>query len=100
MSQFQSDVLVLIYDALLIFIESSKPWYSKGEDKVEWLRIDTNRIPTGIVEVDVLINDNGIKHESVMFAGHMGTEIKDGGHTVQPTLGWAIALKPKSNEKW
>ncbi len=61
------------------------------------MRIDIDKIPTGIVEVDVKIDDNGVKYNSVMLAGHMGAEIKNGGDTVQPALGWVMALKPTTS---
>lgn len=64
------------------------------ESNPRWLRIPTDDIPTGIVEVDVKINDHGIEYSSVMMAGHIGAEIKNGGRTVQPALGWVMALKP------
>lgn len=65
----------------------------------KWLRIETSDIPTGIVEVPVKIDDNGNAYNSIMFAGHMGAEIKNEGDTMQPTLGWAIALKPATIEE-
>jgi len=68
------------------------------ESEVNWLRLDSNDIPTGIVEVDVKIDDNGTEYDSIMFAGHMGAEIKKDGCTVQPVLGWSIALKPTEAE--
>lgn len=49
--------------------------------------------------MDVKIDDFGTEYESVMIAGHMGMEIKNEGYTVQPTLGWAIALKPSSTKE-
>lgn len=61
----------------------------------KWLRIETEDIPSGIVEVNVIIDDNGHEYKSVMFAGHVATEINENGTIVQPTLGWAIALKPE-----
>ena len=50
-------------------------------------------IVSGVVYVDVLIDDNGVKHDTVMFAGHLGKEILPDGYTLQPKIGWAIALK-------
>ncbi len=65
----------------------------------EWLPIETDDIPSGIVEVDVKINDqSGVNYNTVMFAGNMGAEIKNGGDTLQPTLGWVMALKSNTNE--
>lgn len=71
----------------------------EDEQLKKWLRIETDDIPTGIVEVTVKIDDNGNEYNSVMFAGHMGAEIKNEGDTLQPTLGWAIALKPAGTEE-
>ncbi|CAL8070651.1 unnamed protein product [Orchesella dallaii] len=59
----------------------------------KWPIIEFGNVPTGIVEVDVKINDNGAEYNSIMFAGHVATEVKDDGCTLQPTLGWAMALK-------
>lgn len=82
------------------FLEPKKLWWKWGSDaeQLDWLRIETSDIPTGIVEVDVKINDNGAEYKSVMLAGHMGAEIQNEGDTVKPTLGWVIALKPDSAE--
>lgn len=59
------------------------------------MRIDTRLIPTGIVEVDVAISDNGSTREGVLYAGHMAMEVKEEGTTLQPTLGWVMAVDPK-----
>jgi hypothetical protein len=62
------------------------------EDKT-WPIIDTDDIPVGVVEVDILIDDNGTEYKSVMFAGHMGKAVLEDGCTLQPKSGWVIALK-------
>ncbi len=92
-------LMVLMFFVLTLLLGPIKSGRSEEENKMKWLCIDTTTIPTGIVEVDVKINDNGAEYDSVMFAGHMGTEIKNEGDTVQPTLGWAIALKFPNAEK-
>jgi hypothetical protein len=62
-----------------------------------YLVIDTDDIPAGYVTVDVLIDDNGIKHESLMFAGHASyVEVAD--DTLMPKITWAIALKDRKPE--
>ncbi|CAL8089654.1 unnamed protein product [Orchesella dallaii] len=71
-------------------IGEAKLW---RESLTKWPRIESDDIPTGILEVDVKINDNGAEYNSVMFAGHIATEVKDDGCTLQPTLGWAMALR-------
>ncbi|CAL8089660.1 unnamed protein product [Orchesella dallaii] len=71
-------------------IEEAKLWRAS---LTKWPRIESDDVPTGIVEVDVKIDDNGAEYNSVMFAGHVATEVKDDGCTLQPTLGWAMALK-------
>jgi len=52
-------------------------------------------IPPGIAEVNMMIVDGSKNYNSVLFAGHMATNVKEDGVTLQPTLGWAIALKPE-----
>jgi hypothetical protein len=64
-----------------------------------WPVIDFQDIPSGSVEVDVLIGDNGDDYHSVMFAGHMGLQIVDEGRTtLAPKTGWVICLKPSPEE--
>ncbi|CAL8083763.1 unnamed protein product [Orchesella dallaii] len=59
----------------------------------KWPRIYMSDISSGIVEVDVKIDDHGVKHEAVLLAGHLATEIKEDDVNIQPVLSWAIALK-------
>lgn len=54
--------------------------------------IDTLDIPTGYVTVPVIIDDSGVEHKSLMFAGHLNTEKID-ETTVAPQLNWAIVLQ-------
>lgn len=68
-------------------------WQVYDHPNATWPQYDIGMLPTGIVEVDVTIIDNGVKHETVMFAGHMGKEILTDGVTLRPRIGWAIALK-------
>lgn len=46
-----------------------------------------------------IVDDDGVEHKSLMIAGHMGAEVKEDGKTLQPTLGWAIALMLKGSNK-
>ncbi|ODM94142.1 hypothetical protein Ocin01_12546, partial [Orchesella cincta] len=74
--------------------KGSSSWLS---NKKKWPQIDMDDISSGIVEVDVEINDNGVKHKSVMLAGHMASEVKEqNGLALKPALGWAIGLKQTS----
>ncbi|CAL8143483.1 unnamed protein product [Orchesella dallaii] len=67
-------------------------WLSYPE---QWPQVDMGDIASGIVEVDVKINDNGEEYKSLMLAGHMAAEVLErNGLTLKPALGWAIALKP------
>ncbi|OQS03960.1 hypothetical protein THRCLA_03761 [Thraustotheca clavata] len=64
--------------------------------------IDTNDIPPGYLTVDVLVIDNGVKHKSMMFAGHLAYEVRD-ETTIVPHLSWSIVLKdgtPKPKPKY
>lgn len=60
---------------------------------MRWPTLETDKITKGVVEVDVLVNDNGAKYDTAMFSGHVGVEVKEDEATLQPILGWAICLK-------
>lgn len=63
-----------------------------------WLVIEIDKIPSGIVKVDVKIVDNDDEYQSVMFAGHVGYKVLDDNCTFQPQIGWALALKSSAEE--
>ena len=63
-----------------------------------WPHISTGAIPSGIIQVDVEIDDNGVISDSVLFAGHMAYEILEDSVTLKPRVGWAIAFKSNPNE--
>jgi uncharacterized protein DUF4419 len=62
-----------------------------------YLVIETDDIPAGFVTVDVLIDDNGIQRDSLMFAGH-ASYVKVADDTLMPKITWAIALKDKDKK--
>ena len=62
----------------------------------EYPRIDTDDIPSGYVTMPIIIDDNGMEHKSIMFAGHMLSE-RLGENSFAPKLTWAIALLDESN---
>ena len=47
-------------------------------------------------QVPVKIDDNGVEHNSMMMAGHIGYQIHADESTVQPAVSWFIA-KTNSN---
>lgn len=65
---------------------------------VEWPVIDIDKIPSGIAVVDVKITEGKKSHESMMFAGHVGYEVLQDQCTLQPRIGWGIALKLTAEE--
>ncbi|KAF9372393.1 hypothetical protein BGX21_004798, partial [Mortierella sp. AD011] len=78
-------------------------------------RVDTDLIPHGYAEANVVINDNGAETPSMMIAGHIGTQISSSEDrelsftgerdTVRPASGWWIFTilpeeKTREKEKW
>lgn len=63
-----------------------------------WPLIDIAKIPSGVVTVDVKIIDENGEHESVMFAGHVGYKVLKDNCTLEPQIGWGIALKMTTEE--
>lgn len=55
-------------------------WYDATEPMdppvlLEFPVIDSSDIPPGYITVDVTVDDNGVEHKTLMFAGHMGYEV-------------------------
>ncbi|KAF0717937.1 Aste57867_1999 [Aphanomyces stellatus] len=55
--------------------------------------IEIHKVPTGYVAVDVNINDNGVKYEALMFAGHTSFDVMSSTNSIGPQLTWSMALK-------
>jgi len=51
-------------------------------------RLNTNDVPTSVVEVPVKIDDNGKEHNTKLYAGSMLPAFD--GKTIFPTLDWAL----------
>ncbi|XP_037039492.1 uncharacterized protein LOC119076691 isoform X1 [Bradysia coprophila] len=76
-------------------------WTDHGSQEYEvgpWPVIDMDKIPTGIVAVDVKIVEGDVTYESVMFAGHTGFEVLRDNYTLKPQIGWSISLKLSAAE--
>lgn len=54
--------------------------------------INIKSIPPGYNTVEVLVDDNGKKYETVMFAGNFSMEMVN-ENTLQPRSDWALVLK-------
>ncbi|KAG4078336.1 hypothetical protein HA402_013046 [Bradysia odoriphaga] len=63
-----------------------------------WPLIDIDKIPLGIVAVDVKIVEETEEYESIMLAGHTGYEVLEDGCTLKPQIGWCICLKMTADE--
>lgn len=72
-------------------------WIGHTPEGHPWPQMDIGSIVSGVVEVDVTIDDNGKIHETVMFAGHIAKEILPDGYTLKPKIGWVIALKNETS---
>ncbi|KDO23915.1 hypothetical protein SPRG_10060 [Saprolegnia parasitica CBS 223.65] len=55
--------------------------------------VESQDVPPGYVTVDVAIDDNGVRLEGLLFAGHMSFSVQEEATVIAPELGWAIALK-------
>lgn len=58
--------------------------------------INTNKIPTGFCEVDVMLDDNGEIFDCAMVAGHVGAVASRQGedlNTLQPAVEWFMFVK-------
>ncbi|KAF7973018.1 hypothetical protein HWV62_16408 [Athelia sp. TMB] len=72
-------------------------------DGVIYHRTKSGHVPPGVVEVDVLLDDNGTLFNTLMTAGSVGTRVCDSGDktlsadgtrdTAKPVLAWWIAEK-------
>jgi hypothetical protein len=60
--------------------------------------ISTTEIPMGYVMVDVVVNDQGTRHNCELVAGHLSMMINDVGYLC-PHTEWLIRLKPEKKEK-
>src|ERR1700722_9509334 len=69
-------------------------------DNIPYHNIDTQDIPKGIAEVEVVVDDNGVEFKATMIAGQVGwhvcssgdTSLSAGGEqdTVRPAVGWCM----------
>lgn len=54
-------------------------------------KVEMGDIPVGVCAVPLLVNDNGVEHETHMFAGQFAYEIVgEAGDTIRPRNDWAI----------
>ena len=53
--------------------------------------VETENVPSGVVFVPVLVNDNGTEYKTQMMAGQMCYSVTN-GDTIQPSSDWAIGL--------
>ena len=66
-------------------------------------RTESGKVPPGVAEVDLLLDDNGTLINTLMTAGSVGTRVCDSGDkalstygtrdTAKPVLAWWIAEK-------
>ncbi|KYR02169.1 hypothetical protein DLAC_00982 [Tieghemostelium lacteum] len=63
----------------------------KTIETTEWLFIDTQDIPAGYLSVPVVVDDNGTKYKTKLYAGHMSTNIQQ--TSIQPRLDWFLKIE-------
>ncbi|CAL8131081.1 unnamed protein product [Orchesella dallaii] len=77
-------------------------WLSSSNPKINktYPAIVLSDIPSEVAQMEVKIqrnDENGKIYKGVLLAGHVAAELKEDGETVQPTLGWAMALQRGRN---
>lgn len=55
-------------------------------------RINTNDIPSGVLSVPVVVDDNGTEYKCSLVAGQMGADVIMDGVGLQPRSDWMIVL--------
>jgi Domain of unknown function (DUF4419) len=63
-----------------------------GYSEEGWPIINCNDIPKGFVQVDLVIDDNGVLYSTELLAGHMSTYVQD-SYSIRPHLEWLIRVK-------
>ena len=72
--------------------QASKPYLTL--DHFPYPRIDSNDVPCGYTHVDVKLDDNGTKFETMFVAGLIGSYISASTRdTIQPIPGWWYFIK-------
>ncbi|RHY94447.1 hypothetical protein DYB35_006054 [Aphanomyces astaci] len=54
-------------------------------------------VAPGYLTVDVTVIDHSVRFTTVLFAGHLAYKV-EGKNAIQPTLAWAMALKPRESK--
>jgi hypothetical protein len=63
-------------------------------DGVQYTPIDSNNVPPAHCEVDVLLDDNGVKFDCAMVSGHMGCMVEgEKKDTLRPLPAWFMFIK-------
>lgn len=65
-----------------------------GYSEEGWPIINCNDIPKGFVQLDLVIDDNGVLYKTELLAGHMSTYLQD-RYSIRPHCEWLIRLKPE-----
>ena len=79
-------------------------------DGTSYHSIDADKVPQGYAEVDVDLDDNGVKFDTVMTAGLIGSQVSSSGDrelshdgendTIRPAAGWWIfTLRDKPRDE-
>lgn len=63
-------------------------------DNVVYHRTDSSEVPQGFAEVDVKLDDNGLKMDTVLTAGLVGSRVCDSGDDTLGADGKRDTMKP------
>ena len=63
-------------------------------DGVPFRTVKVGDVPAGLAEVDVSLNDNGVKFDCMMVAGHVAYQaVGEGKDGIRPFPGWFMFVK-------
>ena len=77
--------------------KSNGTWIGNLRPGKPWPVVDDDDYAPGYAEVDVVVDDNGVKYNTTLKAGSMGYVISEDDLSLQPIMSWTLLHKDKSS---